>query len=408
MTRTLAIAISLVIATFTVADEPKKSDAKPPAFAVEVETLKQGVEKKLQPIHAAVEKEYEAAKTDGDREAIRKKSHEKSAEVHTPAYEQAMKLLRPNAADPAAAVGLVWVSHAREAALQHEAVGLLRKHHLVRPETIELAKGMKQSGFGWVEGMLRAQLAAADLPQDQAWRVLLSLAMCLQGQANWPSQLADASESELQEFDHFFGKERVAEMKKYDQAKLEAEAIKLFTEVGEKYPKREIIPGLPVGDLARSSIFEIQNLSVGKVAPDITGEDLDGVKFKLSESRGKVVMLSFWASWCGPCMGLVPHERELVEQYEGKPFVLIGVNGDSEKKDLKKVIAENKITWRSFWAGEKGPEGPIPRSWNVNGWPTIYLIDETGVIRSKTAIGKTLDMKVATLVAEAEKTNGKK
>ena len=166
MTRTLAIAVSLVIATFTLADDPKKSDAEPPAFAVEVEPLKQGVEKKLRPIHAAVEKEYEAAKTDGDREAIRKKSHEKSAEVHTPAYEQAMKLLRPNAADPAAAVGLVWVSHAREAALQHEAVGLLRKHHLVRPEAIELAKGMKQSGFGWVEGMLRAQLAAADLPQD--------------------------------------------------------------------------------------------------------------------------------------------------------------------------------------------------------------------------------------------------
>ena len=408
MTRTLAIAVSLVIATFTVADEPKKSDAKPPAFAVKVETLKQGVEKKLQRIYAAVKKEYEAAKTDGDREAIRKKSREKSAEVHTPAYEQAMKRLRPNAADPAAAVGLVWVSHAREAALQHEAVGLLRKHHLVRPETIELAKSMKKSGFGWVEGTLRAQLAAADLPKDQAWRVLLSLAMCLQGQANWPSQLADASESELQEFDHFFGKERMAEMEKYDQAKLEAEATKLFTEVGEKYPKQEIIPGLTVGEVAKSSVFEIEHLGVGKVAPDIAGEDLDGVKFKLSDSRGKVVMLSFWASWCGPCMGLIPHERELVEQYKGKPFELIGVNGDPDKKELKKVLANNKITWRSFWAREKGPEGPIPMAWNVSGWPTIYLIDEKGVIRSKTAIGRTLDARIEKLVASAEIANGKK
>ena len=49
-------------------------------------------------------------------------------------------------------------------------------------------------------------------------------------------------------------------------------------------------------------------------------------------------MLSFWASWCGPCMGLIPHERELVEQFKGRPFALIGVNGDPDKKELKPVL----------------------------------------------------------------------
>ena len=118
--------------------------------------------------------------------------------------------------------------------------------------------------------------------------------------------------------------------------------------------------------------------------------------------RGKTVMLSFWASWCGPCMGLIPHERELVEQFKGRPFALIGVNGDPDKKELKPVLETNKITWRSFWAGEKGPEGSIPMQWNVNGWPTIYVIDAEGVIRSKTALGKTLDAKLEEWVKKAE------
>ena len=191
-------------------------------------------------------------------------------------------------------------------------------------------------------------------------------------------------------------------MKKFDSAKLETESLKLFKELGEKYPKQVIIPGLTVGQMATSSIFEIEHLGVGKVAPEIVGEDLDGAKFKLSDYRGQVVMLSFWASWCGPCMGLIPHERELVAKYKARPFTLVGVNGDPDKKELKAVLETNKITWRSFWAGDKGPEGPIPMTWNVNMWPTLYVIDAEGVIRSKMALGATLDARIEEWVKKAE------
>ena len=101
-------------------------------------------------------------------------------------------------------------------------------------------------------------------------------------------------------------------------------------------------------------------------------------------------------------MELIPHERELVEQFKGWPFALIGVNGDPDKKELKPVLEKNKITWRSFWAGDKGPEGPIPMQWNVNGWPTIYVIDAEGVIRSKKALGAPLDAKIEEWVKKAE------
>ena len=402
MIRLFALPLCLfAIASFAGAEEPKKPDAKLPAFAVEVAKIQKDVEAKLEPIYAAVEKDYEAAKTESEREAIVAKSHAESSKIYKPAYEAAMKLLRPNAADPAAVAGLVWVCPTCDTALQAEIVALLRKHHLVHPETIAFAKSNMQSVDDWVEGLLRAQFTSPDLPKDQAWRVHMSLAVCLQTLAGLPALIED----NLELMEARYGKQRIAERRKADVSKVAAEARKLFTEAAEKYPKQEIIPGLTVGQYAKSSIFEMDNLSVGKVAPDIEGEDLDGVKFKLSDYRGKTVMLSFWASWCGPCMGMIPHERELVEKYKDRPFALIGVNGDPDKKDLKKVL--EKITWRSFWCGSKGPEGPIPMTWNVNGWPTIYVIDEKGVIRAKNAHGTSLDARIEEWVKKAE-ANGKK
>jgi hypothetical protein len=80
---------------------------------------------------------------------------------------------------------------------------------------------------------------------------------------------------------------------------------------------------------------------------------------------------------------MYPHERSLVKRLEGKPFALVGVNSDTDKKKLKNRMAEERISWRSFWNGPKGTDGPISRAWNVHGWPTIYVLDHHGVIRFK-------------------------
>src|SRR4051794_29497456 len=76
---------------------------------------------------------------------------------------------------------------------------------------------------------------------------------------------------------------------------------------------------------------------------------------------------------------MYPHERSLVEKYRDRPFVIIGVNSDDDREQLKKTVAKEKLTWRSFWDGGS-PDGPIARRWNVNGWPTLYLIDHAGKI----------------------------
>jgi thiol-disulfide isomerase/thioredoxin len=95
---------------------------------------------------------------------------------------------------------------------------------------------------------------------------------------------------------------------------------------------------------AEKELLELLHLSIGKVAPEIAAESIDGRKFKLSDSRGKITVLSFWASWCGPCMQLVPVERTLTERMKGKPFTLIGVNGDGILPDARRAVAHEKIT----------------------------------------------------------------
>jgi peroxiredoxin len=152
----------------------------------------------------------------------------------------------------------------------------------------------------------------------------------------------------------------------------------------------------------KPELYEVRRLRIGKPAPDIEGEDLNAAKFRMSDYRAKVILLVFWASWCGPCMGAVPHEKELVEHFKNRPFVLIGVNGDQKKEDAPKAIQKHHIPWRSFWNGEEGPGGPIALAWNVRGWPTVYVIDHTGVIRHKYLHGKRLDEPLEKLVAEAE------
>lgn len=99
---------------------------------------------------------------------------------------------------------------------------------------------------------------------------------------------------------------------------------------------------------------------------------------------------------------MYPHERSLVQRLAGKPFVLIGINSDSDREQLKKTMEEEGITWRSFWNGGS-TGGPISKKWNVRGWPTLYLLDDKGTIRHKflgSPGGETIDRLVTELLKE--------
>jgi peroxiredoxin len=127
----------------------------------------------------------------------------------------------------------------------------------------------------------------------------------------------------------------------------------------------------------------IRTLTIGKTAPDIIGTDLDGQEFRLSDYRGKVVALVFSGEWCGICRSEYPYEHFLLEQYKNWPFAMLSVNSDADPDTAKRAYAARGLTFRSWFDGDGqgGPKGPIAAAWNVNGWPTAYLIDGRGVIR---------------------------
>ena len=103
---------------------------------------------------------------------------------------------------------------------------------------------------------------------------------------------------------------------------------------------------------------------------------------------------------------MYPHERSLVERLANDPFAIVGVNSDEDLEALQDVLKKERITWRSFWNGPDGTSGPISTRWNVSGWPTLFLIDHTGVIRHKwlgSPGEEVMDKAIEELVAQAKK-----
>jgi thiol-disulfide isomerase/thioredoxin len=140
-------------------------------------------------------------------------------------------------------------------------------------------------------------------------------------------------------------------------------------------------------------------IAAGVSAPDFSAVATNGQTIRLSELRGRVVVLNFWATWCGPCRSLIPHEREMVKQFEGKPFAFIGISGDEKINDLRKMLASERMTWPNIF---EGPGRPIARQYGIHYLPTIYVLDAAGVIRFKDARGADLESAVHGLLKEIQ------
>jgi hypothetical protein len=98
---------------------------------------------------------------------------------------------------------------------------------------------------------------------------------------------------------------------------------------------------------------------------------------------------------------MYPHERSLVTRFGKRPFVILGVNSDRDLETIRTKAKEQGLTWRSWFDGGS-TGGPIATKWNVQGWPTCYLIDHEGVIRAKGHSEVVTDEAIEKLVAEAE------
>lgn len=119
---------------------------------------------------------------------------------------------------------------------------------------------------------------------------------------------------------------------------------------------------------------------MGHLAPEIEGVDLEGKKFKLSDYRGKVVMLNFYGDWCKKCVAMFPAERKFLEEMkkEGQPFDIVGVNFNDALEIAQNSAKENNVSWRSFFMGD---DDSTIKAYGVSICPTMFIIDADGIIR---------------------------
>jgi len=127
------------------------------------------------------------------------------------------------------------------------------------------------------------------------------------------------------------------------------------------------------------------SLSVGDEAPETVLETLDGDHIRASQLRGQVVVLDFWATWCGPCVAALPGMKRLAQAHgnqrdsrEGRdrPFTLVSISGDSNGARLREFVANHEMGWTQCWDGNSDAQ----RTYGVRSLPTYFVVDKAGRI----------------------------
>ncbi len=367
-----AAALTLSVGLFVANGDDKKEAPKVGDRSAKVAELSKKYDDELKELFD----KFQGAKTAAEKDAIRTEARELSVL----SAAKALKLAEENPKDDAALDAAVFIIQkpgrfARDQEEIGKAFDLISTHHIDNPKVKDLLMVAGQFGPGG-EKLLKTA-AEKSTNKEVKGVALYSLGTM------YAAQVDDADDEK-------------------QAAELTAKAISTLEQAAVMAPDAKI-GGKTLGDLAKNEIVSIKATGIGNPAPDVGSTDLDGKKVKLGDYKGKVVLLDIWATWCPPCRAMIPHEREMVKKMKDKPFLLVSVSADDEKKTLTDFLKDNEMPWVHWW---DGADNKVQQTFKVRAFPTLYLIDHKGVIRRKW-IGSpkpaVLDDAIEELVKEAEK-----
>jgi peroxiredoxin len=150
-----------------------------------------------------------------------------------------------------------------------------------------------------------------------------------------------------------------------------------------------------------SSLAAHASLTLQAAAPDFTLKSSEGRNLRLSEQRGQVVLVNFWASWCGPCRQEMPHLNRLHDKYRSAGFVLLGVNIDDSVETAAQAAQKWGVRFPVLFDADKA----VSKRWDVGAMPGTVLIDRDGKVRHlhrgyREGVEATYEQQIRALVKE--------
>ncbi len=180
---------------------------------------------------------------------------------------------------------------------------------------------------------------------------------------------------------------------------LQAKNHELFPEYGTRYlAVAEDMEEAPIVDLK----MKLQNATafiIGAAPPDFTQQTPEGTPMSLSDFKGKIVLLDFWASWCGPCRRENPNVLRLYEKYNKKGFEVLAVSLDQKKAAWVKAIEKDGLVWNHV-SDLKGWKNEVAGTYSVRSIPQTFLLDQEGKILAKNLRGPSLESELAKIFGE--------